>query len=144
MKRLFFVHIDEPVIAPAAVAAHEDDLDAIVAQGKRRRLELQGVPDSESDFTPTTAGSAYAEATSSSGEEGYDDDAAPAGAASAASSVTSEVPAVASGPPDGKPLFARLPEFVAVYLVFATDVLVRMGELPGEVYQHYLAALRSV
>ena len=36
-KRLFFVRIDEPVIAPSAVAAHEADLDAIVAQGKRRQ-----------------------------------------------------------------------------------------------------------
>ena len=85
-KRLFFVHVDEPVIAPSAVAAHEADLDAIVAQGKRRRKELQGGPASEPDLTPTTASSAYAEATSSSGEEGYDDDAAPASAASAASS----------------------------------------------------------
>ena len=46
--------------------------------------------------------------------------------------------------PDGKPLFVRLPEFVAVYLVFASDVLVRMGELAEEVYQHYLTELRRV
>ena len=147
-KRLFFVHIDEPVIAPSAVAAHEADLDAIVAQGKRRRLELQGGPSSESDLTPTTAASAYVEAMSTSGEDGGDDDDedAPDDAAFATSPVASELPAAASGPlgPDGKPLFARLPEFVAVYLVFASDVLVRVGELPKEVYEHYLAELRSV
>ena len=142
-KRLFFVHIDEPVIAPAAVAAHEDDLDAIVAKGKRRRIELQGDQASESDLTPTTAGSAYVEAISESedGDEADDDD-----SASPYSSATSQLPPGASGPPgpDGKPLFTRLPELVAVYLVVATDILVRMGELPGEVHQHYLAALRSV
>ncbi len=142
-KRLFFVHVDEPVIAPSAVAAHEADLDAIVAEGKRRRLELQDITASESDLTPTTAGSAYVEAMSTPGDSDDDDD-VPDNAASASSSDASQLPAGASGPPDGKPLFARLPEFVAVYLVFATDVLVRMGEMPGEVHQHYLAALRSV
>ena len=129
-KRLFFVHIDEPVIAPAAVAAHEDDLDAIVAKGKRRRIELQGDQASESDLTPTTAGSAYVEAISESedGDEADDDD-----SASPYSSATSQLPPGASGPPgpDGKPLFTRLPELVAVYLVVATDILIRMGELPG-------------
>ena len=113
-KRLFFVHIDELVIAPAAVAAHEDGLDAIVAQGKRRRLELQDVTASESDLTPTTAGSAYVEDTmGTSGEEDGDDD---DDAAFASSPDTSQLPAAASGPlgPDGKPLFARLAEFVAV------------------------------
>ena len=81
-----------------------------------------------------------------SAEGDYDDDAALGGPAFAASSVTSELPAAASGPPapDGKPLFVRLPEFVAVYLVFASDVLVRMGELAEEVYQHYLTELRRV
>jgi hypothetical protein len=80
---------------------------------------------------------------STSGEEDGDDD---DDAAFVSSPATSQLPAAASRPlgPDGKPLFPRLPEFVAVYLVFATDVLVRMGELPGEVYQHYLAALRNV
>ena len=88
-KRLFFVHIDEPVIAPAAVAAHEDDLDAIVAKGKRRRIELQGDQASESDLTPTTAGSAYVEAISESedGDEADDDD-----SASPYSSATSQLP----------------------------------------------------
>ena len=142
-KRLLFLHIDEPVIAPAAVAAHEDDLDAIVAKGKRRRIELQGDQASESDLTPTAAGSAYVEAISESedGDEADDDD-----SASPYSSATSQLPPGASGPPgpDGKPLFTRLPELVAVYLVVATDILIRMGELLGEVHQHYLAALRSV
>ena len=63
-----------PHFAPSAVAAHEADLDAIVAQGKRRRLELQGDPASESDLTPTTAASAYVEAMSTSGLEDGDDD----------------------------------------------------------------------
>jgi len=51
-----------------------------------------------------------------------------------------------SGPagPDGKPLFARLPEFVAAYLVFASDVLVRVGELEKPVFEHYLAELRDL
>ena len=67
-------------------------------------------------------------------------------AASASLSDASKLPAGASGPlaPDGKPLFASLTEFVAVYIVFATDVLIRMGEMPEEVHQYYLAALRSV
>ena len=144
-KRLFFVHVDVPVIAPSAVAAHEADLDAIVAEGKRRRLELPDITASESDLTPTTAGNAYVEAMGTPGDSDDDDD-VPDNAASASSSDASQLPAGASGPhgPDGKPLFARLPEFVAVYLVFATDVLVRMGEMPGEVHQYYLAALRSV
>ena len=46
-KRLFFVHVDVPVIAPSAVAAHETDLDAIVAEGKRQRLELPDITASE-------------------------------------------------------------------------------------------------
>ena len=85
------------------------------------------------------------EATSTPGDSGDDDD-VPDHAASASSSDASQLPAGASGPlaPDGKPLFASLTEFVAVYLVFATDVLVRMGEMPGEVHQYYLAVLRSV
>ena len=39
------------------------------------------------------------------------------------------VPDPLRGPigPDGRPLFARLPEFVAVYLVFAADVLHASG-----------------
>ena len=110
---------------------------------KRRRLELQDITASESDLTPTTAGSAYVEAMSRPGDSDDDDD-VPDNAASASSSDASQLPAGASGPPDGKPLFARLPGFVAVYLVFATDVLARMGEMPGEVHQYYLAALRSV
>ena len=83
------------------------------------------------------------ETTSTPGDSDDDDD-VPDNAASASSSDASQLPAGASGPPDGKPLFARVPEFVAVYLVFATDVLVCMGEMPGEVHQYYLAALRSV
>jgi hypothetical protein len=87
------------------------------------------------------------------GSEDAPDDAASAASsltaelpAAASASVTEELPGAASGPlgPDGQPLFARLPEFVAVYLVFASDVLVRIGELPKEVYEHYLAELRSV
>ena len=89
---------NEPVIAPAAVAAHEDDLDGIVAKGKRRRIELQGDQASESDLTPTTAGSAYVEAISESedGDEADDDD-----SASPYSSATSQLPPGASGPPGG-------------------------------------------
>ena len=77
-KRLLFVHIDEPVIAPEAVAAHEADLDALVCQGKRRRLELKGDRPSAMDaaspraygaaaalLTPTSAGSASLEAMDS-------------------------------------------------------------------------------
>ena len=59
-KRLFFVHVDEPVLAEEAVRAHEHDLDALVRQGKRRRLELQGdgAPErDEWDLTPTATGS---------------------------------------------------------------------------------------
>ena len=41
-KRLFFVHIDELVLTEQAVESHEADLDELVEQGKRRRLELQG------------------------------------------------------------------------------------------------------
>ena len=38
-KRVLFVHVDELVISPGAVAAYEADLDDIVKAGKRRRLE---------------------------------------------------------------------------------------------------------
>ena len=38
-KRVLFVHVDELVITPAAVAAYEADLDEIVSAGKRRRVE---------------------------------------------------------------------------------------------------------
>ena len=38
-KRVLFVHVDELVISPEAVAAYEADLDDIVKAGKRRRLE---------------------------------------------------------------------------------------------------------
>ena len=104
-KRLFFVHVDEPVIAPSAVAAHEADLDAIVAEGKRRRLELPDITASESDLTPTTAGSAHVEAMSTPGDSDDDDD-VPDNAAFASSFDASQLPAGASGPPDGKPLDA--------------------------------------
>ena len=46
--------------------------------------------------------------------------------------------------PDGKPLFELLPEFVAVYLVFASDVLVRIGELDTSVFDHYFQRLHSL
>ena len=38
-KRVLFVHVDELVITPAAVAAYEADLDETVSAGKRRRVE---------------------------------------------------------------------------------------------------------
>ena len=38
-KRLFCVHVDEFAISKEAVAEHEADLDAMVSDGKRRRLE---------------------------------------------------------------------------------------------------------
>ena len=38
-KRVLFVHVDELVISPKAVAAYEANLDEIVNAGKRRRLE---------------------------------------------------------------------------------------------------------
>ena len=44
--------------------------------------------------------------------------------------------------PDGKPLFAHMPEFVAVYLVFASDFLVRVGKVHQSVFDHYLDELR--
>ena len=44
--------------------------------------------------------------------------------------------------PDGKPLFARLPEFVALYLVFASGTLARMGE-PDHL-ERYLAELHEL
>ena len=37
----------------------------------------------------------------------------------------------------------RSPEYVAVYLVFASDVLVRVGELEQGIFDHYLAELRD-
>ena len=40
-------------------------------------------------------------------------------------------------------LFERLEEFVAIYLVFASDFLVRAGELDQAVFEHYLSKLRS-
>ena len=56
------------------------------------------------------------------------------------------IPEGRAGPngPDGKPLFARHPEFVAVYLVSAADVLVRMGEVEVSVFEDYLAQLRAL
>ena len=127
-------------------------------------------PAAEADLTPTTAGSAHQEAWGTSGEEyGADggdtmsDDATPAlspqGAPSGIpfeevsaesdahlSAAVSQLPAAAFGPPgpDGKPLFARLPEFVVVYLVFASDVLVRVGEVEVSVFEDYLAQLRAL
>ena len=91
-KRLFSVHVDWPVIAPSAVAAHEADLDAIVVEGKRRRLELQDITASGSDLTPTTAGSAYVEDMSTPGHSDDDDD-VPDNAASASPSDASQFPA---------------------------------------------------
>ena len=38
-KRLLFVHVDTVVLTEEAVAAHERGLDALVEEGKRRRLE---------------------------------------------------------------------------------------------------------
>ena len=48
----------------SCVRAHEHDLDALVMQGKRRRLELQGdeaLGPEEWDLTPTATGSASLE-----------------------------------------------------------------------------------
>ena len=39
-KRLLFIHVDELVVSDAAIEAHDADLDAMVAEGKKRRLEL--------------------------------------------------------------------------------------------------------
>ena len=39
-KRLLFLHVDELVVSDAAIEAHDADLDAMVAEGKKRRLEL--------------------------------------------------------------------------------------------------------
>ena len=39
-KRLLFLHVDELVVKGEAIEAHDADLDAMVAEGKRRRLEL--------------------------------------------------------------------------------------------------------
>ena len=44
-----YMHIDGPVIAPEAVAAHEAELDGLVEEGKRRRRS------DASDLSPTTA-----------------------------------------------------------------------------------------
>ena len=44
--------------------------------------------------------------------------------------------------PDGKPLFPRLLEFAALYLVFASDFLVRVGKADRSVFDHYLGELR--
>ena len=46
--------------------------------------------------------------------------------------------------PDGKPLFARLSEFISVYLVFASDLLVRVGKMDKRVFDHYLTELRKL
>ena len=58
-KRILFVHVDELVISPAAVAAYEADLDQIVNAGKRRRLEYNGKRGIEHkvDETPSTTAS---------------------------------------------------------------------------------------
>ena len=64
-KRVLFVHVDELVISPAAVAAYEADLDEIVSAGKRRRLEHYSAADIEISSTipieepSTSAGSSY-------------------------------------------------------------------------------------
>ena len=157
-KRLFFVHVDEFAISKEAVAEHEADLDTIVSDGKRRRLEYyseQGVDVSTISTTASNSGGSspalssvrYASPVSSadstledSAEEGEGDSTSEVGAEDEAT------PEVRAGPngPDGKPLFSRLPEFVAVYLVFAADVLVRIGELEKAVFEHYLAELRAL
>ena len=52
-KRVLFVHVDELVISPKAVAAYEADLDEIVNAGKRRRLEHYSTASSEISSTAT-------------------------------------------------------------------------------------------
>ena len=52
-KRVLFVHVDELVISPKAVAAYEADLDEIVNAGKRRRLEHYSAAGSEISSTAT-------------------------------------------------------------------------------------------
>jgi alkylated DNA repair dioxygenase AlkB len=55
-----------------------------------------------------------------------------------------QVDGIGPAGPDGKQLFARLPEFVAVYLVFASDTLVRVGKLEKHVFEHYLTELHRL
>ena len=60
-KRLLFVHVDTAVLAEEAVAAHERGLDALVEEGKRRRLERVRTATAPGDASPaastTTGGS---------------------------------------------------------------------------------------
>ena len=68
-KRILFVHVDELVISPKAVAAYEADLDEIVNAGKRRRLEHYSAIDVEkSTKTPSTSADSEGTASSVSGD----------------------------------------------------------------------------
>ena len=67
-KRLFCVHVDQFAISKEAVAEHEADLDAMVSDGKRRRLEYyseQGIDISSHVSTTASGGASLAEDTAS-------------------------------------------------------------------------------
>jgi len=148
-KRLFFVHIDEPVLAVEAARAHEEDLDALVAQGKRRRLELQGEEEAlGSDLTPTSAGSTTPEAVSSGSSEvgtaaamqldeaSYDDEL----------SLEREPTEGATGasPRGLLPELPLLDRYVRATLVFGAHFLVRSGHLDSSVLDELLRELRAL
>ena len=53
-KRLYFVHVTDLLLDKRAVEAHEDDLDALVESGKRRRLVQSYCGDEASPGTTRT------------------------------------------------------------------------------------------
>ena len=164
-KRIVFFTLPDTALVKGELRKRkrEDDRSAVEEGLRRERALLKklGRTDVDVSAISTTASSSggSSPALSSAGNASTPAFSADSTLDGKESSETreSEVPALVEeassgrdaprpGPngPDGRPLFARLPEFVAVYLVFGADVLVRMGELDKAIFEHYLADLRAL
>ncbi len=163
---VFFTVPDAPLVKAELRKRRQDDLRSVVAAGKRREREFlihrlattpsttasaASVGDSEeSDFEPFPGGESapvtppVAPARTPDSDGGSEDESATSPPPLVAEEELIGRSAAPFGPDAGKPLFARLPTFVAVYLVFASDVLARLGEIDRKVFEHYLAELREL
>ena len=152
-KRLLFIHVDELVVSDAANEAHDADLEAMVAEGKKRRLELgygasrevasvrdgastAAAPNEFADAATTASGSGGASPAASSHRVTDSD-----GSSESGESGDEEVSA---GPSGCLPELPLLDKFAVTTLVFAADFLTRIGKLERAVFEKYLQELREM
>ena len=63
-KRLFFVNADEMLVSAEAIASHEEDLEEIVREGKRRKMDYDRAHGIVAVETPTASTTASTQGSS--------------------------------------------------------------------------------